>query len=365
MASKEISAVEGKRTKRCPGCKIPLEEHHWGIPSTFCDGEEKSSPKKALKKEQTESEGDTLKEMRQCLRALEIEEQELEKQELEGKIQQKRASIDERRKASQTLQGAASSTSPLDELLSNENKGLRTQHLWLRQPEYHEEAGAGTSAITASEMFLKPAKAANGEMKAYLIPDFVDSLIPQEHEETLSSQGTARISVTYGPKKPKLESITLQQWVVGNTRIFYTLLAEGKLRSMTDIQHYLAYTVKIMELANKYEWKSVVLYDNEFRRMQATYHYPWSFDSNHLHTVMLTPQRVNTNSPTKGPSNQARSNFANTNVEGKIMCRNFNSPRGCTFRDCNYVHECNRKVNGKACGLAHAGHAHNSPNTQS
>ena len=69
-----------------------------------------------------------------------------------------------------------------------------------------------------------------------------------------------------GPKSPNnLENISLQQWVVANTCVFYTLLSQGKLVSQVDIQNYLAYTVKIMELSSKYEWCSVLLYDNEFR----------------------------------------------------------------------------------------------------
>ena len=87
--------------------------------------------------------------------------------------------------------------------------------------------------------------------KPLLIVDFVNNIVPQDEEETLGNQGTAKIVVTYGPKKPKLENITLQQWVVANTRIFYTLLLQGKLVSRVDIQNYLAYTVKLMELSSK------------------------------------------------------------------------------------------------------------------
>ena len=48
---------------------------------------------------------------------------------------------------------------------------------------------------------------------------------------------------------PKLESVSIGQWVVGNTRIFHHLLSSGKLQSPQDVPHYLAYTVKIMELS--------------------------------------------------------------------------------------------------------------------
>ena len=132
-------------------------------------------------------------------------------------------------------------------------------------------------------MFLKPGRMPEGE-KPLLIIDFVNNIVPQDEEETLGNQGNAKIVVTYGPKKPKLENISLQQWVVANTRIFYTLLSQGKLVSPVDIQNNLAYTVKIMELSTKYEWRSVLLYDNEFRKLQAIYSFPWSFDSQRHHS---------------------------------------------------------------------------------
>ena len=136
-------------------------------------------------------------------------------------------------------------------------------------------------------MFLKPMKTAKGE-KPLLIIDFVNNIVPQEQEETLGNQGSAKIVVTYGPKKPKLESISIPQWVVANTRIFYTLLSEGKLSTQSAIQDYLAYTVKIMELIARYDWKSILMYDNEFRKLQAIYKFSWSFESTHLH--IASPQ---------------------------------------------------------------------------
>ena len=140
---------------------------------------------------------------------------------------------------------------------------------------------------SSTEMFLKPMKTAKGE-KPLLIIDFVNNIVPQEEEETLGNQGSAKIVVTYGPKKPKLESISIPQWVVANTRIFYTLLSEGKLSTQSAIQDYLAYTVKIMELIARYDWKSILMYDNEFRKLQAIYKFSWSFESTHLH--IASPQ---------------------------------------------------------------------------
>ena len=142
--------------------------------------------------------------------------------------------------------------------------------------------------------------------------------------------------VSYGPKKPGLEQVSIPQWVVSNTRIFYNLLTSKNLATQTDVQNYLAYTIKIMELSNRYQWVSVLKYDDEFRLLQATYNYPWSFDSNHLHTVILEPMytkpsaTLRSSSRTPNPSTQ----FVATTSEWRTICRNFYSSRGCSFHNC-------------------------------
>ena len=135
-------------------------------------------------------------------------------------------------------------------------------------------------------MFLRPAHLQTGE-KALRIVDFVDNIVPKDEERTLADGGNTKLVVSYKPKKPRLEQITMSQWVVSNTRIFYNLLASKKINSQADVQNYLAYTIKIMELSNRYQGTSVLKYDDEFRLLQAAYNYPWSFDSNHLHRVIL------------------------------------------------------------------------------
>ena len=102
--------------------------------------------------------------------------------------------------------------------------------------------------------------------------------------------GVSRLIIAYGQQKPKLESVAMSQWVVANTRIFHTLLFSSKLPTSRDVKDYLAYTVKVMELAGKCEWTSVLKYDDKFRQLQATYALHWSYDSNHLHEVTLVPK---------------------------------------------------------------------------
>lgn len=215
------------------------------------------------------------------LKALELEEQAIRRQQreerLRAKIAEKRQAIEALHRSSplQTadragtfttrdlskleLDDAVGGKTPLDEILQTIDP-LQDQPMngatWPTQA--FNRAPIWQSPSNNTEMFLKPAKMAKGE-KPLLIIDFVNNIVPQDEEETLGNQGHAKIVVTYGPKKPKLETFSLSQWVVANTRIFYTLLSEGKLPSQVAIQNYLAYTVKIMELSAKYESRSILL----------------------------------------------------------------------------------------------------------
>ena len=211
-------------------------------------------------------------------------------------------------------------------------------------------------------MFLKPAQVNKGERVPCII-DFVGKLVPNSDDHTISEVGSTRLLASFDSKKPKLESVSLAQWVEGNTQIFHALLQLGRLPSQADV-HYLAYTVKIMELSTRFSWASVIKYDDEFRHLQARYNYPWSYNSPHLHTVLLEPisasSQTKSLSPTKSNSNNGSVStvFANLTPKGKVICRNYNRIKGCSLRDCIFVHACNRKINGRACAQSHPFYNH-------
>ena len=106
------------------------------------------------------------------------------------------------------------------------------------QAESHSPEPLQANPIKSLEMFLHPSSLPNSE-KILWIVDFVNSIIPRDDEHLLSSVGQAKITVSYGCKRPKLESITLlAQWVVTNSRIVYTLLASGQLPTFSDVQTF-------------------------------------------------------------------------------------------------------------------------------
>ena len=96
-----------------------------------------------------------------------------------------------------------------------------------------------------------------------------------------------------------------------------------------------------MELAVRYQWHEVLLYDHSSRQMQANYGVPWVFESYHPHTVKFhplgSPGHGGSNFPKQGgkldSGRRNRSPTASFNIpadmatytsDGRVICRSFN-----------------------------------------
>ena len=137
--SGSVQDLDNTSVTKCPGCKSPLEEHLWGIPSKFCGGYEKSYPRKDAKGASLNEEEDVMASLTEELKALDMEEQALRREQneerLRAKIAEKRKVIEElkQRKSPEDhynagtfttrelskleLDGAVGQQMPLDELL--------------------------------------------------------------------------------------------------------------------------------------------------------------------------------------------------------------------------------------------------------
>ena len=232
-------------------------------------------------------------------------------------------------------------------------------------------SASSNNPVDQSELFLRPTRANDVTRgKALRIVDFVSRIRPSEDEKILSYDNNCKLTLTLQDRKPKLSSVTVEQFNIANLRIFYELLFSGKLSTLRDIQEYLSYVIKILELANKYTWESVLLYDDEFRILQHTYGFSWATDHSHLHEAVLMPRwaahlsRNKQGSPSYlSPYNNSDSGYKHHNFvthlsSGSEICRLFNCRKGCQRPQCKFSHVCNRKVGSQACGKNHAGVSH-------
>ncbi|MEW8544941.1 MAG: hypothetical protein AB2693_15555 [Candidatus Thiodiazotropha sp.] len=174
------------------------------------------------------------------------------------------------------------------------------------------------------------------------ICDFVQCTVVEE-DVVLGGQGDKQIIVKSGPKKPRLENLTLSQWSVANLSILYKLVGDNKL-SGTALMDYLSYTTKVYQLVQRFSLISVLLFDREYRRLQASMGFRWGTDVQHLHTLFLQPRdkpAAQGNLSKKGISNGQNSGKPNKDKpKEKPVCRNFNTQKGCSFPNCSFRHVC-------------------------
>ena len=185
----------------------------------------------------------------------------------------------------------------------------------------------------------------------YDVVDFITK--DAVEEEVVAGTQEGRHIIVKSGVKPKLETITLSQWSIANLAIMYRLLGEGKLGNEGVID-YLSYSTKIYQLTQRYENVSVYFYDREYRKLQASHNFRWGTDIPHLHTMRLTP-RAPRNNP-RPPPNHVRSGQrpGPMTVDGRAICKMFNTSRGCNYVDCKFVHACSFK----GCTQTHPATSH-------
>ena len=144
-----------------------------------------------------------------------------------------------------------------------------------------------------------------------------------------------------GPKKPRLESLTVNQWSVANIAIMHKLVQDGTL-PLSQVFDYLSYSTYMYRLMSAYELVSVYLFNREYRKLQHTHNFRWGTVVGHLSTQHL---RLRPPIPRQGNANVDRRNNKHDNVphsvERNVICRKFNGRWGCDLLGCKYAHVCN------------------------
>ena len=187
---------------------------------------------------------------------------------------------------------------------------------------------------------------------SYLLPvqkvkfrDITDYIgLAETGEHVLESREGSQLLIRTGPKKPRIEQVTPMQWCAANMRIMVEMLRDGDLAHV-HLMDYVAYTIKVSELANKYTWLSVLYYDQAYRRMQQSHKFRWGSDAPHLTSLHLIPRN-----PSKPTS--AKGGRTSDAAKKTVICRNYNNNR-CAYTDCKFQH---------ICSVANCGQAH--PATQ-
>ena len=185
----------------------------------------------------------------------------------------------------------------------------------------------------------------------------------KEQQVVSTGENGTRLILESASKKPRLESVTPSQWFGANARIMCDLIQKGSLGlGNSSILNYLAYTDKISQLANRFTWTSVLLFDRQYRQLQAVHKFPWGSDIPHLTTITLKEKMPFSSHPAKPavPSNRAdhtknRPPAPIDTQSGRPICLGFNNGN-CKFGStCTYAHVCLEA----SCRKAHPKTVHN------
>lgn len=190
--------------------------------------------------------------------------------------------------------------------------------------------------------------------KAKQITDFLfltslDSI--EEEGHIVDIGGGARIQIDR--KKTPLSQVTLEQWGFASLGIFNELVRTGELSSL-EIKGYINYTQSIFRLAANHIWHSVLLYDKEYRDLQAKEGFKWGEPQKDLRDFHLVPRNNNLTmrtlsamsktSHSQNVMENSGSKFSQRRrgpflPDGREICRKFNSG-SCDLQKCRMAHNC-------------------------
>ena len=123
--------------------------------------------------------------------------------------------------------------------------------------------------------------------------------------------------------------IFIEEWGAANMRLLNHLLCTGQLQREA-VEYYLAYTTKIFEFAENYDWNSILNFDYNYRELQAEHGFRWGTFSPHMEMQTLIPKRSRA-------QNQASQSTAPRQM--KEDCRIFKAKGNCPFgQKCRYRH---------------------------
>jgi len=179
--------------------------------------------------------------------------------------------------------------------------------------------------------------------KYHQIVKFIRLYDEESVEEEVWGDGQRKLVFKAGTRTKKLQDVNPMQWCGANVRIMMELLREGELQPQS-IPDYLAYTAKISDLASVYEWRSVLQYDDLYRRMQAENGFRWGSESPHVDRLCL---RFKEKIPTTSEKKSSR------------LCINFQFSKCTRGQACNYRHVCS----APGCGKKDHGLADHEKNT--
>ena len=85
-----------------------------------------------------------------------------------------------------------------------------------------------------ADLLLQPKT--SGKCSYLKITDFCDNIIQRDSEKVGAQNGVIKLAFSFGPEKPKLENISVYQYVIASIRILNFLVEDGQIRDFEGIK---------------------------------------------------------------------------------------------------------------------------------
>ena len=165
---------------------------------------------------------------------------------------------------------------------------------------------------------------------------FANATHGDEETELLTDNNGTSITMKNSRRKPKIQKVTLSQWVSANARIMSKLIADGTLSDTKDLLDYLEYTSRVGDLVQMHTIPSVMLFDNKFRQDQAAAGSRWS--EYNWHACLFHFEKRASGTSAKQPVKRRAGTRKTTDESGKFICLDYNNESGCQRTVCRYSH---------------------------
>jgi len=162
------------------------------------------------------------------------------------------------------------------------------------------------------------------------LPERVKERIQRRRRDRLVFSQAEDGAIMFKPSEVDTHAITPAEWGAANMRLLSHLLRKGDL-AYKNVEFYLAYTVQIYELAEKFEWSSLMEFDTRYRELQAEHNFRWGDMRFASQIHLLTPRR-------QGPQQYGR----RPQQQNKEECKKCLASGGknCPFgTNCRYLHK--------------------------
>ena len=113
--------------------------------------------------------------------------------------------------------------------------------------------------------------------------------------------------------------------------------------SFPQVLQYVGYLIKVANMVQRFQWKSVLKYHAEYRKAQSEIWFAYGADSSYMMQLYLRDKT------TQDPSILIPRAIRYTKFDpksGKLTCSQFNATKGCQLQHCKFARVCRACFSG-------------------